>query len=127
MKAQQSEEFMKLDFARAHKKAKAKLRLLLFMTEGSYILYIPSLNLTAYGTNEVEARKMLDIVIEDYFLHLSQLSEQEVLQEIKQYGWVRKPYLPKQLRNIQFVEEKTIKEDFELPAETIIREQFVSV
>lgn len=118
---------MKLDLARAHKKAKAKLRLLLFMIEGNYILYIPSLNLTAYGNTEDEAKKMLDVVIEDYFSHLSQLSDQEVLQEIKQYGWVRKPYLAKQLRNIQFVEEKTIKEDFELPAETIIREQFVSV
>ncbi len=123
----QPEEYLKLDFGGGNQKASARLRLLAFVAADQYVLYIPSLNLSAYGNDAPEALGMIHIVLADYFSHLSLLNEQQVLREINQYGWVRKPFLPKQLRNIQIVDEKSIKEDFELPAETVIHEQFVSV
>ena len=127
MESKQPEEYLKLNFAKSKKKAIARLRLLTFVAANQCILYIPSLNLSAYGSDIDEANKMIEDVLEDFFSHLSQLNEQQVLQEIKQYGWVRRPYLPKQLRNIQFIDERSIKENFELSDETIIHEQFISV
>lgn len=69
---------------------------------------------------------MLQVVLKDYFDNLLMLPEQQVMKELKQYGWVRKPFLAKQLRNTQFLDVETIKHNFELPAETQIREEYMT-
>jgi hypothetical protein len=118
------EELLKLDIKR--KVAHIGLRMLVFSRDGQCIVFLPSLNLTAYGDTEKEAVDMLHVVMEDYFDNLFTLTEQQIMQEVKQYGWVRKPFLTKQLRNIQFLDVETIKQNFELSAETQIREEYMT-
>ncbi|MBO0930160.1 hypothetical protein [Fibrella aquatilis] len=118
------EESLKLDLKR--KVAHTGLRMLVFSRDGQSIVFLPSLNLTAYGDSESEATDMLQIVLKDYFDNLFALTEQQAMQELKQYGWIRKPFLAKQLRNVQFLDVETIKQNFELPAETQIREEYMT-
>ena len=118
------EEFLKLDLKK--KDAHAGCRSLIFRAGGQYVVFLPSLNLTSYGETEQEAVEMLQVVLKDYFDNLLMLPEQQVMKELKQYGWVRKPFLAKQLRNTQFLDVETIKHNFELPAETQIREEYMT-
>lgn len=122
-----SEEFLRVDFRSKRKHANGKIVLLTILTGNQFVIYAPSLNLSGYGDTEIEATSMFFVALNDYFVHLSQLNGSQVLQELKEYGWARRPYLAKQLRNIKFIDEKAIIEDFDLPAETPIKRKLVTV
>lgn len=70
---------------------------------------------------------LINVVVKDYFDNLLDLREQQIMNELRQYGWKRKPFLTKQLRNTKFYDPDRIKHDFNLPAETALHSQFVSV
>lgn len=118
------EEFLTLDLRK--KDVHTGLRALVFPEGDHTIIYFPSLNLSAYGNDEREATDMARLVIADYFDNLLALSEQRVMKELRQYGWVRKPFLTKQLRNTQFLDIETVKVNFELPKETQVRERYMT-
>ncbi|MEZ0485400.1 hypothetical protein [Fibrella aquatica] len=118
------EEFLTLDLRK--KDVHTGLRALVFPDGDHTIIYFPSLNLSAYGNDEREATDMARLVIADYFDNLLTLSEQRVIKELRQYGWVHKPFLTKQLRNSQFIDIETVKANFELPKETQVREQYMT-
>ncbi len=120
---------MKLDMVGKSKKVHAGLTSFSFVDDdGHHIAYIPSLNLSGYGDTGREALDMLiNVVVKDYFEHLLDLTQHQIMNELRQHGWVRKPYLHKQLRNTKFYDPESIKHDFNLPAETTLHSQFVSV
>ena len=53
------------------------------------MLFLPTLNLTAYGNTESEADEMLQVVVEDYFQNLLLLTEEEITRELELYSCVR--------------------------------------
>ncbi len=58
-------------------------------TEGEFILtYIHSLNLSSYGHTLDESNSMMTkAVLPDFLESISKLSEEEVFDELKKYGW----------------------------------------
>lgn len=127
MEKKHPEEHIKIDRTKSERRFQAELRVVSFKDGEFYMNYIPSLNLTGYGDTDEEARHMLmDIVLKDYIDNLMHLPESDLYAELRQYGWVRKPFLTKQLRNIQFLDTNTIKDTFNLPAETVIEEKYVT-
>ncbi len=128
METKIKDEFLTLKLGGKDRNVRFGLNVLFFRQGDFHIEYIPSLNLTAYGNTEKEAADMMsDVVVKDYFQNLLELPEHEAMNELRQYGWVRKPFLDRQLRNTKFLDIETIKQDFDLPAETVIRQQYVSV
>ena len=122
-----NKEILKINFSSKHKHARAVLRVVNFKDGDFEIAYIPSLNLSGYGVTEDEAMRMLnEVVVKDYLFSLIALPEAKILAELREYGWQRRPYLPKQLQNTQFLSIEKIKENFNLPAETQFHEQFVT-
>ncbi|WP_020603255.1 hypothetical protein [Spirosoma spitsbergense] len=122
------EEFIKINFSRKDRSTHIKVRVVTFRDGEFMIAYMPSLNLSGYGSTEREAVLMLtEVVAKDYLVSLLDLSEAQVMNELRQYGWKRRPYLDKQLLNTQFLSTEKLIEDFNLPAETKFNEQYVTV
>ena len=121
------QEFIKINFSRKDRDSRAQLRVVNFVDGNFNIAYMPSLNLSGYGKTESEAINMLmEVVVKDYFLSLINLPEAQVMAELRQYGWKRRPFLDKQLLNTQFLSTEKIIEDFNLPADTKFSERFVT-
>ena len=121
------QEFFKINFSRKDRDTHANLRLVTFADGNFRIAYIPSLNLSGYGNTESEAMSMLmDVVVKEYLIGLMSLTEAQIMAELRQYGWKRRPYLSKQLLNTEFLSTEKIIEDFNLPADTRFNERFVT-
>lgn len=121
-------EIIKVSFAAKRKHVKANLRIVAFKDGDYQIAYIPSLNVSAYGRTEEDAMSMLsESIVKDYLLSLIELPEAKILAELREYGWQRSTFLPKQLSNVQFLSTEKIKENFNLPAGTRFDEKLRSV
>ena len=68
---------------------RASLTKFLLRCGDQYVLFLPTLNLTAYGNTESEADEMLQVVVEDYFQNLLLLTEEEITRELELYSCVR--------------------------------------
>jgi hypothetical protein len=125
------QEKIKIDF-RA-RTAKLIINVADFVDHGHVVVYIPSLDLSAYGPTKDEAIKMLfDQVVSDYVESLMKIPESKVSEELAKYGWKRGKILKKNFSNEAFVDAKGILQNFNLPAETPINinhqiQQVVSV
>ncbi len=104
-----------------------KLTLFSFVDNGYHIAYVPALNLTGYGDSIDEANALIDVVMEDYWKSLFSLSEKKVLEELKKLGWKRNPLYNKDFYTEAHVDKEGILRNFNLPAETEIKEQMVGV
>ena len=59
--------------------------------EGKYhILYIPSLNLSAYGDNLKEANKMMNICLEEFGINAIAFGEDKFNDYLKDFKWKKK-------------------------------------
>lgn len=120
-------EYIKID----HNKHNffAGLRILEFKNDlGQIVLYVPSLQLSAYGDNRVEAREMLDVITIEYGIKLSKLPEHKASAELSKYGWKREVFFKKKFKNQNpYVDVKGILKNFDLPEETLVKEEFLTV
>ena len=103
------------------------LKFLEFKDSNQVIIYFPSLELSAYGSDQKEARKMGELVIKDYGNSLIQLPEAKASQELAKYGWRRSKLLKKVFNNKVFIDIKGILKNFDLPEETPVEENFLAV
>jgi len=99
-------------------------------TDNSHIIvYVPSLNLSAYGNTEEEAMDMLiNVVIDDFFESLVRSSEGEVFQRLGKLGWSLQDHgHEREFTNSAYVDKDGILRNFNLPADTPINQQAVTV
>ena len=59
-----------------------------FINDGSYIAYCPSLDLSGYGQTEAEARGSLDFCLNEYFTY--GMSNNVLDADLTKYGWKQK-------------------------------------
>lgn len=120
------EQFITLDYKKKH--AKGCFWTLFFQDHEFQIAYIPSLNLSAYGRTEQEALNMLyNQVVDDFFTSLFTLTESGISDELKRYGWKKSLLRRKRFMDPPFVDKEGVLKNFNLPAETPVKEQLVGV
>lgn len=120
------QEYLKVNSKQ--KKGKARLRLVEFIDNGYYIVYIPSLKLSAYGNSKQEAREMMgDVVLDDFFENLTAQPEIVALEFLKELGWKKSPIFPKELSFATHVDTDGILKNFNLSESTKITETLVEV
>lgn len=111
-----------------HKRGKGIFRIVEFKDHSHYIVYIPSLKLSAYGNSPEEARNMMgDIVLEDFFENLLAQSESVIFDHFKGLGWTKSTIFPKLLSNDVHVDTDGILKNFNLSSDTKITQKLVEV
>lgn len=90
------------------------------------VLYIPTLNMSAYGDTSDEALEMLKEILDDYFISIMDIRTEAMLKELKKYGWQVHSIFKKRLENHTYIDRDGILKNFELPKETVIKESMLS-
>lgn len=117
-------EYLKLDFKR--KRGKGRFKLVEFLDNGHHIAYLPSLNLSAYGSTKEEARQMMsDIILIDFFESLLNIPESQMFEELQKLGWERSPFFKQDLSKSVHVDRAGILKNFNLSEETVLEEVLV--
>ncbi|WP_417591980.1 type II toxin-antitoxin system HicB family antitoxin [Owenweeksia hongkongensis] len=94
---------------------------LLVLEEGDHlIMYLPALNLSAYGDDFKEANEMLKEVLDDYFSALIQLSKEEIDAELHKLGW-DKHKIYRRVVNLSDTTFEDIKAQFGISNETELK------
>lgn len=118
-------EFLKLNIKKKTVETGAKA----FVIEDhdKVVIFIPSYGVTAYGDTLDEAKYMLfEIVFEDYFKGLLDLPESQIFEELKKNGWERNQIFHKKFnRTPSYVDPLGVLKDFDLPANTPIKEEYI--
>jgi len=123
-----SREFIKLSRNKREQKGHAQLNSIEFVNDGYYIIYLPSLNLSAYGKNHAEALYMMDkVVMPDFFKNLLDLSDREIIEELSKFGWEKSQFFKLELSKAAHIDKEGILRDFELSEDTLLTEGLVTV
>lgn len=71
------------------KKARASLTMYKYRDKDTrqIVFYIPSLQLTSYGSDEKKALEMIKFSMDDYFRFISNLSTKKIESELLSLGW----------------------------------------
>lgn len=119
-------EFIKINYIKG--KAHAKLYVSEFSDNGYTIIFNQTLNLSAYGSTSIEAKKMfVEVVVHDFFENLFKLSESEIFSFLKKLGWKRSTILKRELSNTAKIDREGILRDFNLSDETQINGALITV
>jgi len=106
-------EFLKISVK--NRKFKAGLHAMGFMDGDSHIIYIPSLQLSAYGDSFEEAHEMMYEVLAVFSEDMFECSETEVDTILSDLGWKKQKYFPKKRINLSNTTFEDIKKQFNLP------------
>lgn len=122
-------EFLKIKVNNKNNRSvKGCLRTVEFEDNGHFVIYIPSLQLSAYGDDITEAKEMLEVVVDDFCDSLTELSEGQALAELRKFGWEKNSYFTKRFENSNtYIDREGILKDFDLPSDTKVREKFLAV
>ncbi len=99
-----------------------------FDDHGHVIIYVPSLNISAYGDTFEEAQEMLEVALDDFCETLYSLPEPQRTEELKKYGWNRNPLFKKKFEiSDSFVDKEGLLKNFELSDDTKVEETFLMI
>ena len=122
------DSFLKISRTRQNHSIKGQVRAVDFEQDGHYIIYIPSLGLSAYGDDVVQARKMMsEFVIPDFCETLLQQSLSKIINELKNLGWAPSPFFKSELSTAAHIDKEGILKDFDLPRNTVMHESLLAV
>jgi len=118
-------EFLKLNIKK--KTVETGTKAFVIDDHGKVVIFIPSYGVTAYGDTLDEAKYMLsEIVFEDYFKELLKLNESQIFEELRKSGWERNEIFHKKYnRTASYVDPLGVLKDFDLPADTPIKEEYI--
>ena len=87
------------------------------------IIYIPSLEISAYGKNLKQAKKMLEIQLDEFSENLFKLPASTIHQEFKRLGWKPDKFFKRKL-NIELSDTtfEDIRKQYNLPKDTPIKQ-----
>lgn len=109
-------------------KISGSFRVLTFIDHGSRILYVPELNLSAYGDNKDEAFEMFEEVFEEFTKGLLSLSKKEMDMELAKYGFFPQKLAHKDFKfSGAFVDSSGVLKEFNLPEDTIVETQLATI
>ncbi|TAE33468.1 MAG: hypothetical protein EAZ91_02320 [Cytophagales bacterium] len=121
----QRESFLEIDFVR--RQVRLAVTGFTFLDHEHTIIYLPSLNLSAYGNSQEEAKTMLsEVVLDDFCENLIALSPVEAREFLGDLGWAMDAGNGLNFSNSAFVDKDGILRNFDLPQDTPISEQVVS-
>ncbi|MFC4213479.1 hypothetical protein ACFOWA_19960 [Pedobacter lithocola] len=121
-------EYLNIQHSKQHKSIRGEVKSIDFQNDGFFIVYIPSLKLSAYGKSLNEAKEMMaKITIPDFCESLMDLPIEKVLIELKSLGWNSNSFFKKELSKSAHVDVEGILREFDLPKETKINESTLSV
>lgn len=119
-----TESLLEIDFS--SKQVRLAVSGFTFSDHGYTVIYIPTLNLSAYGNNEEEAKTMLsEVVLDDFCENLVGLSPMDAHEHLGQLGWTAIGRNSQNFSNSAFVDKDGILQNFDLPRDTPIQEQLV--
>lgn len=119
------ESFLEINFIR--KQVRLAVAGFTFLDHGHTVIYLPSLNLSAYGNSEEEAKMMLaQVVLDDFCENLVALSLEEAHEYLAELGWTVESRNGQNFSNSAFVDKDGVLQNFDLPKDTPIVEQVVS-
>lgn len=117
-------EYLKLD--KKNKKGKGRFKIIEFLDNGYFITYVPSLNVSSYGSTKAESREMMsDVVLKDFFENILSLPEHQIFSELKKLGWERSAMFTKELSKSAHVDREGVLKNFNLSEETVLEETLV--
>jgi hypothetical protein len=112
---------LKIDFRK--KEVYATLTVAQFQDHEHFVIYVPSLQITAYGDNLNEAFEMFKVEWEELCRALLSLPEYQAVSELEKYGWIREKLLKKKFHSEAYLNKEGILANFNLPEKTTIVEQ----
>jgi hypothetical protein len=98
-----------------------------FKEADSHIVYIPSLELSAYGDSIKEAQEMMKIVLNEFSKNLLSLNNDKIQDILSSLGWERNQYFKKRMINLSETTFDDIKKQFNLPDETEVEQLSIAV
>ncbi|GAB4042067.1 type II toxin-antitoxin system HicB family antitoxin [Spirosoma jeollabukense] len=99
-----------------------------FEDNGFIVHYIPSLNLSAYGDTEQEASEMLkDAILPDFCQKLFAASRPKSFEHLSKLGWSAVSRESDKFENTAYVDRNGVLRNFDLPEDTPIEEQLLTV
>ena len=83
------EEYLRINISKSKKKANCELTIFKYRDKDTrqIVLYIPSLEVTGYGSTEEKAQEMIKFSIDDFFHTLCTLSSKKIETELSKLGW----------------------------------------
>ena len=120
------ESHLMVDFKARH--VKGELVSYIFEDHGFRVFYSPSLNLSAYGNTDEEAKSMMvDAVMPDMFKAMLNKPKFEVFEYLGKLGWSAVDRNAETYNNTAYVDKEGILRNFDLPIDTPIEAQLVTV
>lgn len=108
--------------------ATAVLTIHKFQDNEHFVVYMSSLNLSAYGENAKEATdRLIHEVLDDFFENLLALKPEQANNELQKLGWKRNKLFKKQFTANSYVDRNGVLKNFNLPEETKIETAVVTV
>lgn len=86
-----------------------------FMDGASHIVYIPSLQLSAYGDTPDEAQEMMEDVLQVFSQDILDCTEAQLNTLLSQMGWQKERFFPKRRIHLSRTTFEDIKKEFNLP------------
>lgn len=102
-----------------NKSFKAKLIGINFKEGESYIVYIPSLELSGYGDSFKEAHALLKSTLDSFSKDLLALSDIQINKELTRLGWEKNKFFKKRLSHLSETTFDDVKKMFNLPEDTV--------
>ncbi|MDQ7949203.1 MAG: hypothetical protein REI78_02045 [Pedobacter sp.] len=128
MKGQQKQDWIKVKHTAVDQSLQGQLNSIEFKDHGSHIVFIPSLNLSAYGDSQEEAHAMMkDIVLKDFCDTLMHQSFEKIISDLKELGWSQSPFFKKELSKTAYVDKQGLLKDLNVSEHTEIIERLVTV
>ncbi|MDD3723148.1 MAG: hypothetical protein PHW92_11825 [Lutibacter sp.] len=101
-----------------NKTLRAQLNGIAFKEKDSHIIYLPSLQLSAYGDNFKEANEMVKATVHEFSKNLLELPENKINSILKDLGWIKHKFFKKRMSNLSETTFEDIKKEFNLPDNT---------
>lgn len=98
-----------------HRQFNAYLQAIAFMDGDSHVIYIPSLEISAYGDSFEEAHEMMKENLHVFSEDMFECSAQEVDAILSELGWKKGKFFPKRRINLSNTTFEDIKKQFNLP------------
>lgn len=118
-------EFIKVD--KTKHQVTGSVTMMLFKDHDQVIAYIPSLDMSGYGTTEKEAEGMITVTVEEYFRSLLPQPLSVITQELLKYGWKQERYFNKRFHPEAYVDKAGVLMEFNLPQDAFIKEEALQV
>ncbi len=119
------DDTIKIDFSK--KALTANLNAVGFEEGNSFVVYIASLELSAYGDNFDEANEMLKISLDEFSKEIFKMPMNRALGILKDLGWKSNKIFKKRMVNLSETTFDDIKKEFNLPENTPVREFPIAV